>query len=489
MSMRRFKNSASIMAILLATGIASSGAQASWFGSDEPKSDSQTPAAATMETAVHQAQLQRNDGDLQGAARTLAQLVLAYPDNPQVLGEYGKTLAAEGSSDDALLYLKRAIEFSPNDWTLLSAEGVAYDQKGNYAAAKAAYDRALVVQPGEPSVLSNAAMSRMLAGDLDGSEQLLAQVPGGAKENPKIEANIALLQSLRASHPSARTAAVAPKPVSQSIAVAQREPAPVSVQPAPAPMQQPQQAAPQPAHAMPTPTLVAAATPAPAPAKTYEALKNDPLVVMAPLPQSEETAKPVAVAHSAPAPRVALAKAAAQAATAAPKPLVAPGAMQVAKTTEAAKPVATLAAAPLKTAVTIPVEKPEAAATAKPPAPLPVKAAQQQPKPAPAPVKAAQQLAPKSTPVQTAAVKPAAPQTKPAPPAPVQTAAAKPAAPVAKPALPAPTQTAQVISVKAAPPQRTAALDTAVLRPTVTDVTTVAATAHKNAPAGGAPKH
>src|SRR6266700_1000457 len=86
-------------------------------------------------------------------------MVLIAPDNAVVLGEYGKNLAAQGRSDDALAFLERAIQLQPGDWTLYSAQGMAYDQKANYRAAQASYARALVLKPGEPTILNNAALS------------------------------------------------------------------------------------------------------------------------------------------------------------------------------------------------------------------------------------------------------------------------------------------------------------------------------------------
>jgi Flp pilus assembly protein TadD len=94
-----------------------------------------------------------------------------------VLGDYGKVLAAQGKSDDALAFLDRAIQMSPNDWTLYSAQGVAFDHEGKYLAAQASYGRALTLKPGEPAILNNDALSHMQAGDLTGAENLLRQVP------------------------------------------------------------------------------------------------------------------------------------------------------------------------------------------------------------------------------------------------------------------------------------------------------------------------
>jgi len=93
-----------------------------------------TPAPALaeigdLESAIAQAQAARAAGNLAGANRILSQLVLFAPDDPRVLGEYGKTLAAQAKSDDALAFLERAIQLQPGEWSLYSAQGVAYDQK------------------------------------------------------------------------------------------------------------------------------------------------------------------------------------------------------------------------------------------------------------------------------------------------------------------------------------------------------------------------
>src|SRR5262249_23014835 len=98
-----------------------------------------------LETAIKQAQKSRKDGDFAAASKILSQLVLFAPDDPRVLAEYGKTLAAQGRSDDALAFLERAIQLQPSEWSFYSAQGVAYDQKGNYQAAMNSYNRALML--------------------------------------------------------------------------------------------------------------------------------------------------------------------------------------------------------------------------------------------------------------------------------------------------------------------------------------------------------
>jgi hypothetical protein len=207
------------------------------------------PAPTDLDDALRQAQTQRGAGDLAAAARTLSQLVLVAPDDPRVLGEYGKTLAAQGRSDDALAFLERAIMLKA-DWTFYSAQGVAYDQKGIYAAAQAAYDRALALKPGEPSVLSNNALSHMQSGDLEGAEKLLMQAAQNGQTSPRIASNLALLRSLKSA---------AGQPPAASI------PTPASTL-SPAPV--PRDATVAPATSLPDPALIVA------PAKTSALIPN-----------------------------------------------------------------------------------------------------------------------------------------------------------------------------------------------------------------------
>ena len=74
-------------------------------------------------------------------------MMLVASDDPRVVGEYGKTLAEKGRAQDAVQFLTRATELQPNDWTLYSALGVSYDQIGDQASARMAYEHALALKP------------------------------------------------------------------------------------------------------------------------------------------------------------------------------------------------------------------------------------------------------------------------------------------------------------------------------------------------------
>lgn len=159
------------------------------------------PSATNLEDQIRRAQALRAQGDIAGAVRAFAQLVLIAPDDARVVGEYGKSLVQQGRPGDAVAFLKRATQLKDNDWTVYSALGVAYDQLDDRKNAATAYERALALHPGEADVLNNYAVSRMLAGDLDGAQKLLHQAQAAGGSNPKIASNLQLLAQMRAKAP------------------------------------------------------------------------------------------------------------------------------------------------------------------------------------------------------------------------------------------------------------------------------------------------
>ncbi len=185
-----------------------------------PRPTDASPMAPDLDGSLRQAQAMRLGGDVAGATRIMSQLMLVYPDDARVVGEYGKLLVQEKASNDAVAFLHRAIELQPNDWSVYSALGVAYDQKNDPANARLAYDRALALKPGEPAVLNNYAMSRMLAGDAAGARTLLMQAQASGSTDPHIASNLALLDRttpVAAPAPTAFAATAAPaRPVTRA---------------------------------------------------------------------------------------------------------------------------------------------------------------------------------------------------------------------------------------------------------------------------------
>ncbi len=175
-------------------------------------------SAATMnqslDNSIRDAQMKRSQGDFAGAVRVLSQLMLVAPDDPRVVGEYGKVLVQQGRSHEALDFLNRAIQLQQGDWSLYSALGVAYDQTGDYNSARGAYERALALKPGEAAVLNNYAMSRALAGDLAAAKKLISAASAGSQDEPMAR-NLKMINSL-----TPKIASVAPPPAVKPEAVA-----------------------------------------------------------------------------------------------------------------------------------------------------------------------------------------------------------------------------------------------------------------------------
>ncbi|MEJ0027991.1 MAG: tetratricopeptide repeat protein [Rhizomicrobium sp.] len=169
-----------------------------------------SPMAPDVDAAVRQAQALRLGGDVAGATRIMSQLMLVYPDDPRVVGEYGKLLVQQKASGDAIAFLRRAIQLQPNDWSTYSALGVAFDQRNDPANARLAYERALALKPGEPAILNNYAMSRMLAGDTASARTLLMQAQASGSADPRIASNLALLDRTAPVMPTAMPAPTAP---------------------------------------------------------------------------------------------------------------------------------------------------------------------------------------------------------------------------------------------------------------------------------------
>lgn len=151
----------------------------------------------TLEGEIARAQALRAAGSYDEAASAFGQLMMVAPDDVRVVGGYGKVLAQQGRPDEALPFLNRAIQIDAKDWTLYSALGVAYDQQDQHTKARVAYEHALVLKPGQPDVLNNLAVSKMLSGNLGDAQKLLIRASAQGTGESKIDNNRALLATMK----------------------------------------------------------------------------------------------------------------------------------------------------------------------------------------------------------------------------------------------------------------------------------------------------
>lgn len=92
----------------------------------------------------------------------------------------------EAKFDEALAAIETWKSRHPGDKTGLVMEGVALAGKGDEAGARAAFDRALEMQPGAPDASANLAILDIRAGDLAGAEEILQRSLDGNPDDLRI---------------------------------------------------------------------------------------------------------------------------------------------------------------------------------------------------------------------------------------------------------------------------------------------------------------
>jgi tetratricopeptide (TPR) repeat protein len=92
------------------------------------------------------------------------------PDSPAGLVQQGEKLSREGKQDEALALYKKALEKSPNLYEGHLASGMALDLKGDYAAAREHFTKAIDVAPPELKAQALRSMAFSYAFQNDGAD-------------------------------------------------------------------------------------------------------------------------------------------------------------------------------------------------------------------------------------------------------------------------------------------------------------------------------
>ena len=149
----------------------------------------------------------RMTGRSDQALAVMQQMAIHHPEDRQVLAAYGKAQAGVGDLDRALDTIRRAQRPDDPDWRLHSAQGAILDQQGKPKLARVQYRKALDLQPGEPSVLSNLGMSYLLTGDMRAAETYLRQAINRPGADSRVRQNLALVVGLQGRFAEAETIA------------------------------------------------------------------------------------------------------------------------------------------------------------------------------------------------------------------------------------------------------------------------------------------
>lgn len=150
-----------------------------------------------LNVAMRYASVLQMNGRVDQSLAVMRKLAIDYPSERQVLAAYGKALASAGELEPALDAVRRAQTPEYPDWKLLSAEAAILDQLNRPAEARGLYRRALEMQPGEPTVLSNLGMSHLLEGDLKTAETYMRQATQTPNADSRVRQNLALVVGLQ----------------------------------------------------------------------------------------------------------------------------------------------------------------------------------------------------------------------------------------------------------------------------------------------------
>jgi Flp pilus assembly protein TadD len=111
--------------------------------------------------------------------------------------ELGKDYLAADQLNLAKPTLERAKAAAPLNWEILSSLGVVYDYDDQYQQAQQQYDAALFIDPDNPVVLNNKALSLAQAGKLDEAVDTMQQAVNQPSANAQTRQNLALLMALK----------------------------------------------------------------------------------------------------------------------------------------------------------------------------------------------------------------------------------------------------------------------------------------------------
>jgi Flp pilus assembly protein TadD len=111
--------------------------------------------------------------------------------------ELGKDYLAADQLNLAKPTLERAKAAAPLNWEILSSLGVVYDYEGQYGQAQEQYDAALFLDPENPTVLNNKALSLAQQGRLEEAVKTMKVATDQPSASAQARQNLALLMALK----------------------------------------------------------------------------------------------------------------------------------------------------------------------------------------------------------------------------------------------------------------------------------------------------
>ena len=130
------------------------------------------------------------------AVAVMQAAAIKAPKDFDVIGAFGKALADNGELIQAKDVLTRAYTNERPNWSVMSVQGSVADQLGDHPSAQEFYRNALLIVPGEPSILSNLGLSYALTKQLSAAEDALRQASASPRADRRVRDNYALILAL-----------------------------------------------------------------------------------------------------------------------------------------------------------------------------------------------------------------------------------------------------------------------------------------------------
>jgi Flp pilus assembly protein TadD len=152
--------------------------------------------AKDAEAGTKLAMALRQIGRYQEAWDAAQEVLRHHPNDVEALLESARVAVSDNQGFFAIDPAKRAMTLAPKDWRAPSLLAVGYDQAEQPQAALKAHQTAMALAPGNPLVLSNAAMFYAAQGDKSSAEAMLRKAAAMPTAGLQVRQNLALVLGL-----------------------------------------------------------------------------------------------------------------------------------------------------------------------------------------------------------------------------------------------------------------------------------------------------
>jgi Flp pilus assembly protein TadD len=152
---------------------------------------------ASPEEYLNLAASLRSGGNPEDAASVLQKAQKKFPDNTDILRQFGITLIDANQPIQAIEVFDVLAAIEPHNAMAYNGKAVGFDTAGNHVAALEIYEKALSLAPTSVAIRNNMAMSYALNDQLSDAQILLETLFAEAPDVPKIRHNLALVYGLQ----------------------------------------------------------------------------------------------------------------------------------------------------------------------------------------------------------------------------------------------------------------------------------------------------